>query len=714
MVRNMIKRKQRIIIAIVVAVMVAAQALPSGVAAGASAAAFDASALGADGPAATELRMRAGVPGFTCGGTAYESPAPLPAGGVLFLPLRAAAEAFGASLAYAEQPGADAAPPAAGRNYPLITGSFMGREFIFGADEDFYTVSGAAEKLPERLMIAGGVAYVPAYAFDKCMGTETAYDAETGEVSIWLGDDGRVTDLSAMLGEIKEAAVADSYYNWRINIPRKSLLVSSSFNGDEVLIYSPLRNALIEIAVRPGYGRTADYYMENMGDISEDMYVESAEIVKAGGSVCVQAILFDGGDVAVTRLYPRGRQEYIATVYVLNDGDGYGGFGTSDFLVDNPYTKIVESFELRGVGAGERNVRDLTKVKGDRIEYLHYLDIPESKTLLTPWSISILPAWSVLLESEEDGILAVLGADGNENVSVRVEEMPPQVAAGEYLENYADLEAARYNPGAYSLIESRVSEKNGDMILDISYILSYGGKSYVICERLVPKGELLFRVLLKASKQRFDIRKEIYLDIIDSFETRLPGNSPLAKYLAKQSAELKKMRISAGDGPAEVGGAALNWSSRLPGGWITDGGSWYSDVSSDAGIYIDHVFLDEGEDALENEDILWLLEEADADVPKDAVFGKNAYTAITYARELDHDLCVCRYPGVPMSGCVYIYESDEGAYVIYTEIPYIYDNPLNRAGFEMFLKEFCAGENYVKLKAGAQESGKPKRPVAVG
>ena len=712
----------------------------------------DLARLIAAGPAAVELTMRPGDEGFICEGLAYASPAPVWIDDSLFLPFRAIAEAFGAEITYSESSdpdfasaGNDGAGGDDARGFPEIKGVFMNNEFIFAVGADHFMLNGADVGLSEDLRIIDDTAYIRAPVFDLCLGVKTLYDAEANAITIWLEDDGGIRDLSGLLGEIRETTVGDSYYNWRIDVPIKSMLLSSSFRGDEVLIYNQLRNALIEIIVRPGRGHAPEYYVANSEEISDDFYVESAQAVGTGASAYVQAVLYGYGTVGLSRVYPRTRYDYIATVYALEDEYGYASFDAEDLMGNNPYSKILDTFIIQDFKTNGSDIKDLSKVVDGKIEYTRYLDSPDNSVLLMPWSIAAIPTWDVLYESEAIDVVTVLGDGADENLTVTVELMPAEVTADEYMDNYEALNAARFNADAYQPIDSKTGMIGDRKFLDISYMLNGNDVSYMFYERIIPSGGALYRLRLKTAKLRFEHMRITYLEMLDSFEIHTDGANKTSDYLARQDAALRKLWISDSEEPADVGGGVNIWRSMLPGDWIDTkkwdaastlyGISGYVEPSVEAYIFVyfesyeDIDFAGAGEVARISsmEYAQSLTEEAydnedgfEIGNPEPARFGSNDYAGIHYSRNAEDIDYSEQFPGYPLSGDVYILAESSGIYYIYAEIPFVFDTPLNRLGFKMFLERFRVLNGYSEQRAAvssdtvSDEDAKKTRTGAVG
>ena len=687
------------------------------------------------GASPVELTMSPGVAGFLCDGEAFASPAPIWLDDALFVPLRAVAEAFGASIDYLEQ-GEDRAgsagsadstsgsvrPPVSELGWPRIKGEFMANEFAFSFDAGYILLNGEAVDFPERLRAIDGVTYVPLRILDLCLGTVSTYDGAQDSVTIRLADDGNIRDFSDLLGEIREAAVGDSYYNWRIDVPRKSMLVSSSFNGDTVYIYSPLRDALIEIIVRPSEGRSPEYYLEDHDAISEDYYVIAAQVVGSGAAAYVQAILGDyyGDEAALARIYPRRRYDYIVTIIAMPDMNGDYLINPRDFYFDNPYSRILDTFDTRWPDTGEGNIRDLAKVIDGRIHYINYIDIPGNRSLLTPWAISVLPEWGFVHESFlGESIITVLGDYENEiSLTVAMERMPPQVTADEYLDNYPDIMAAKFNRDALRIKDIELRDMDGAKVLDYSYeLLLEDGEKYIYYERLIPAGAALYRLRLGAPEPVYQKSEADFIGAIDSFETNA-GDLPLiAKYLESHAEAIDTLRIADFDEPAPVGGADVKWSSMLPGGWL-DSGGWYSvavigyeglgyyDLATGARVFAQYELYDDEEMEYFGDEIITSIDYAQylydevsdlSDImgilfyePELVSHGGYEFAMIGYSSETEYFDFDQHYPGLPVVGNIYLLADEDGVYFIFIEIPYVFDTPLNRLAFDMFLDYFTA------------------------
>ena len=672
----------------------------------------------------TKIRMRPGAKGFTCNGANGDSPEPKWVDGVLYLPLRAVAEAFGAYIGYSEGSGADA--------YPRITCKFKNRVFVFTPGAANLAIDGAESALEARDIKIGDATYVPASVFDSCMGTVTVYDGASDSIEICLNDDGRIRDLSEFLGEISESTVGNSYYNWSIDIPKKSILISATFNSDEITIYSPLRNAIIDITVTPSEGYPPEYYAENPDALPGIFHAESVEIVGTGHSRYVQTTQFGYGATALMRFYPRKPYDYSVTIHVLPDENGELAFQPYDFSLENPYTKILDSFQISNTVAGGRNFKDLSSVVDGKVEFINYLNIAESPSLLVPWTVSIPPQWRVLYDRYSvsntlgASIRTIVGEDDDENLTVSVELNRDSMTIDDYYHDYVETVGARYNTGYYEQMDCGQKKLNGYDCLDLSYKISEGPRSYIFNERLFAVGKLLYRARLKTPERSFNADKNKYLGILDSYMVNPGDTDKILPYLLKQYSLLDKRRLSGEDGAVEVGSRQQGWGSKLPGQWLLlpqSGQSFfgldtdaYCDITTGADILVTNVPVEIDEDDM-------MFDEPPADAPDMVVFGDNAYTESTFDEPFDIDPYDCDYPGFATAGAMYIYNCGEGAYIIITQIPAIYDTPFNTYAFEQFLTEFqvkpqpgAAGKSRisnVSENAGSQAAG-PSRIGAVG
>jgi len=424
----------------------------------------------------------------------------------------------------------------------------------------------------------------------------------------------------------------------------------------------------------------------------------------------------------------------MVTAYVLPDDITGMPYDADKFNEDNPYSRMLDTFELRAPDPGDRRARDLSTIKNGRIEYERYLEVRDTGTLTIPWTISVHPDWDILDESDNITILTILGGDEGEYLIVSVEDMPPQVTGDEYFENYAELEADRFNKEAYGLIGCEVSHTDAWDVLDISYTLkpSPDGDAYIIYERLIPIENVLYRLRVLTDTQRDKFMGDTYREIIDSFQIRADVVPEITRRLSRNENALKKLRISKGDEPAAVENKKEQWASALPGEWIEldirtarsmqidAEGYYYLPTNANLVVLADNVadFI-----RLLNDDME--LKERDIDVsgPEEAVFGDNNYQKYTYTRPSFSDPYNAVFGDLPYTGDIYVYSNKDDVYIIAFEISYIFDTPANRTGAEMFLTEFCAGEEYITRAESAKgdgangdgaETDKPKKAGAVG
>ena len=719
---------------------------------------MDLSGLSIAGPDAVELIMRPDETGYSCNGIKYSSPAPLWIDDTLFLPLRAIAEAFGAEIAYIEnaeslaayavaattaavsvssEASAAAAVSAApsmlppGLEFPLIIGIFMGKVFLFSFDAEQFSLNGHAKELPERIRNIGDVTYIPARALDACLGAKTSYDGVLNTVAILLENDGGIADLSEMIGEILEGAVGNSYFNWRIDIPPKSMLYASSLSSNSILIYCPMLNAMIEVEVRPSSGHTADYFMDNQYEITNEYMILSARKVGSGRSAYIQAILMDYYRLTgISRFYPRAQYDYLITCYVLNDDNG-DMYDMRNLFLDNPYIDLLDTFQIMELDPSDNNVRDLSTIKNGKINYTYYLDIPEAKMLLTPWSADMLHEWVLFDEgSYFNNLYAVLGKDFDENLTVTIERMPKQVTVDEFFKNYADIDAARFNSDAYEFLDSSYTKIGGNDILDIKYSLSSGEEVFIFQERLIPFGDILIHARIKAPEETFNKNEGTYENILESLEIRAEDFPYILEYIDKQILIIDMIRISDSDEPVRVDDPEQKMRSMLPGDWlklddllgpvsIGPNEFGFFNIATGARLYATYIKYDSDEvvhtedgqlfSSIEYAEYLLegvddIIDTMDFSEPEPVAYGEYSFAKISYSVEPDIDIIPEIYPGFPHNGNIYILTDENGAYFIFTEIPYVFDSPLNRLSFEMFLENFRAGDKY-KESADAASSG---------
>jgi hypothetical protein len=521
------------------------------------------------GSAGVSISMQLDRRGFAYEGGQNDSLPPALLDGALHLPFRPVAEAFGAWLIYRSAPEDGSAGAA-------VEGAFMDRRFRVAFGESRFTLNGGEiETAGSALRLIGGSAYIPASVLDACLGTVTSLDAATGSVLVYLADDGSVKDLSELLGEIKEASIGNSYLGWMMDVPKKSLLVSSSFSGSEVRVYSDIIGALVEVSVAPSEGRRLEYFMDNRDEISDDMDVEDASIKSGGAGESgryLEATLSDYYAAGIKRLYIRDGKLYsVAVMAYPQDAAGASDPDVSMFTGDDPYSALIATFRLRFQGGA--SVMDISKVADGKLAFENYIDIPESGKRVMAWSISILPTWYEMYGTVNDDIFALLGEDDRENVAVTIYKPNDIAEIDDYFRRFRSIEAANYNEELYQLVSGRTFEFKGDRALDLVYKISDGEEIHVFMERMIRSGKLVYDITLRAPEERYEEERETFAEILDSFEIGADGRGAIDTNLTKQTAAARAARLSKTDGAAAVGGEKGSWSSELPGYWAKARGS---------------------------------------------------------------------------------------------------------------------------------------------
>jgi hypothetical protein len=534
---------------------------------------------GVAGGDSIDISMTLGERGFTYGGQRYDSLPPLSIGGAAHLPLRAVAEAFGAWLIFRPA-------PAAGSVAAAVEGAFMDRSFrlVFGADS--YTLDGEPVDAPGGAMrLVDGSAYVPLAVFDGCMGTSAAVDPGDGSISIRLSDDGSIKDLSSLLGEIRESRIGNSYFGWMMDVPKKSMLVSSSFSGNEVQIYSDIAEALIEVSVIASDGRRLDYFLENQDEISSDFEVHDASIKGSGSERHVEAILTDYYSVGLKRIYISDGRQYSATILLFpQETPTYGEPDFSVFTGDDASSTLLDTFRLRYQPDGASTL-DVSKVVGDKLRYDSFIDIPESDRMIKSWSISILPDWYEMYSTTADDIFTLLGGDDSENVAVTIYRPNDIAETDSYFRKYRSIEADNYNEELYRLVRGSNIEYRGYRAIDMTFMLSDGEAIHAFMERMIRVGRLVYDITLRTTEERYESDGDKLREILDSFEIGADGRDEIEANLTKQASAARASRLSKTDDAVSVGDGRGGWTSSLPGYWTKDGVFWATYPFASAGAF---------------------------------------------------------------------------------------------------------------------------------
>ena len=608
-VRRRLGTARKAAIALPVALAVLLACLPA-TASGARAGAAVAAVAPADASADTSvvLRMKLGEPGYASGpapadgaGAAYACPPPLEIGGALLLPLRAVAEAFGAQVDYIDpspEGGSIAASAGAGEAapYPRVECLFMGNASSLAVDDG--TVGTAAlasslngEPLPQGMhaRLVGDTAYLPAPAFDLCMGTSTDYGQAAGDISITLADDGSIRDLSGLFGEILESRVGNSYFKWSIDVPRKSMLAETSFNGSEAMVFCMSKYVTIQVSVSPAEGMTLEALREEAfagfdypslsgmpgpsspsspSSPSGQPGQPSQPGQPGQGARFIEQVEASYFTASLTRVYVRSGYVYIVevTVYPM---ESEGRYVADETLFDEggEFRALADTFAL-GPFDGSAPVFDISKVQGDFMEYVCYVDVPESDRRIRCWSVSAMPSWFELSTPTDDECVAVLGQSGGERFSAKAYMPDAGEGAGGpqgAISGFAREAEQMFNPAVFTMDGERQFDFDGRPASEIAYTLREGGAAYSYVERRILAGGIVYELSLRTTERRFRAREQEYMGVLDSFKVGVAGQEALQSYLARQAAAARRLRVSPGDAAAAVGGDG--WKSSLPGYW---------------------------------------------------------------------------------------------------------------------------------------------------
>ena len=625
---------------------------------------------------------------FDCNGQLYDSPKPIIIGDTLHLPFISIAEAFGAQIK---------SNSLSKGHEELLTGTFMENQFEFNIAKEGFVLNGETIPTSEKqyLCYEQDTLYIPAQIFDACMGTKTTFTSDTGSISIYLVHDGNIQDLSGLLDEIQENKVGNSYFRWHMAIPRKSVLVDSSFNGNQVSIFNELKGILIEISVTKNEVRKLDYFLDNIDELGDE-YILDASIKGTKSNRYIEAIFSDGYISGMKRVYLKGKTLYCVSASSFQYEDYQEADDDALFEPENDFTKLLDTFKANAFDADGQTL-DLSKVRDNQLRYENYVNIPESNKILVPWSIMIPADWEESSVTVDDDIVTEFNEGKNENLYVVLLKPNDYENQKDYFKNYKEIEADFYNPELYQFRSGKMFKYQGYDALDIVYSLKINGKTFIFMERSILVGDLLCFLSMKTTERLYKNELETYQRIFNSLEIQPEEMKGLETNLKKQAATRRKMRLSNEDAPVRVKNAEFGWSSMLPGYWaketMMDYLEYYYNSKGSPTIYVESIDMAEEPDAADwgIEDYMdhyvsgnqWNI----SDEPEMTLetFGENQYSKIAFRFEVE-------YLDSPYSAAFYILQTEERQYIIRTMIAEIHESQKNLSDFELFLKEFSADE----------------------
>ena len=674
------------------------------------------------------VKMSLGEPGFEYEGGKYDIPAPYLSEDVLFLPFVELAEVFGAEVRHepeAEgganelnqggatalyQNGATALYQDSANNGTII-GRFHSNTMIIEPGSDEYLINNEKINLPGALQTTNGILYVMADLFDGFMNTVTLHDAETGGIIVFLSDDGNVTDLSELLGEVPTKRIGNSYFGWVMETPRKSIITSKSWNSDSVQIFNELRSVVIDVHVGNNTGMTYEEFQEELTPPGSRGFLTDISIEGFGAARYIEALSVTYDSVSITRAYLRPKYTYTVSITAIQ---GYG-YESSHEIFDDPeylkeakdYMGILDSFEIRMFGMDEPGIFDISNIVDNKIKYKSVISIPESSKKVNCWSMDINPEWGITSSSVYNDIYTIMRDAVNEAGMEVVIYKPYDIEELEnYFINYEEEETNNLNPELFNFIEGRNFLFNGYEALDIEFTLSYADTVELHYERSIRFKDIVCQIFLHMPIEQFEGDRESFLEMIDTFEFDISNLEAVDRNLSRQNTRRSRQRVSKDDEMAVVKNEYANWSSELPGYWIEEqayyDSSEFSNPRNSAGIYVEAL---DGPLSSAKEYFLWMLEyddgydngyggedsdEGDYEyIHKDVSIKINGKDAIRYTLLYD--------PGTRVTDVeyfdVYLVGDGEESYMITMMISYIFLSEQNKNELENFAQSFLCGND---------------------
>ena len=642
---------------------------------------------------AVDIGMTVDEGGFTHQGAEWPSPPPVRINNTVFLPFISIAEAFGAAVNLVTERGSETT---------TATGSYMDDTFSLKSASNTVMLNGVASNHTPVPRVIDGVFYIPADLFDMLLKTETTY-GDGNLLNIHKEHDGSIADLSALLGEITTEYVGNSYYNWSMAVPRKSVIVSASFTGNQISIYNKVHDILIDVAVSPKEaGETLESLLENADQMGDGGLIEAA-IRGTSPNRYLEMTHSDYFSVTVGRIMIKPKMIYSVSITVLREsGSGYRTSAEIALESREKYAEFINSFIIASF-PNDGKTSDLSNVVDNKLLYENYTNIPESPRILVPWSIRIQPDWEENEKTAEENLYTAFRRGEYEQFYVLILKPNSFEKLEEYFEKYEIMENENYNPKQHKIISGELADFFGNRMLDLVFTIEESGETTYYRERTIQVGEFALFVGFEAPEDLYQKNMKEYAEILNTLQINYGDFTALNKNLERQASIRNKERLADTDKLTVVENQTDGWSSKLPGYWRKSDTvynlSYYTNYRSSQSVTV--VAFDKEEDVAVYGDVEELISSyyfSMMDVPDreemlkelepvSVEVGKNRFTKFRLSFDPEEG-------DVKYIDEIYAYESEKMIYLIGYSIAERHTSEKNQKDFETFLKNFAiTGKN---------------------
>jgi hypothetical protein len=438
-----------------------------------------------------------------------------------------------------------------------------------------YTVNDSKRNLTAAPASIKGEIMVPANLITDNFGGKLSYDKSKKSYTLVLDDDGAISDFSAIIGSIGKPRVGNSHFNWTINIPKGSQIVSTSFSSKSVSIENMQNELSIDVDVGLDEGKKLEDIAKDIKDKKDeynsefpgkvlDVYVNtsvSPQCVEVLGNIY-------GKGATLQRIILVKGLKYKVSVSSLTETN-------AKKIKDKPVLMgIVNSFKL-GYTGSIRDVYDISKVKPNKMA-----SFTDS---LYGFSMDVFPEWDVIKNflnyNSSDSYSLRVGAGYKEYISISPENVGKIEDIDEYLNDIKTKNEALYNPKYYSFIEKQTIDLQKYKIYKLVYSLQYKENKYIFEDNYIMEGNVLFDIGLKCPEAKYLKEKDKFKTILETIKYDPKFSEDDIKKMLSSSENTKALsKIGNDDKLTDFESKDSKWKLKIPGYWtiIPD----YEDIST--------------------------------------------------------------------------------------------------------------------------------------
>ena len=485
--------------------------------------------------------------------TEIKAEKPYVSSNILYIPLRAVLESFGAEVNWLGTGKINIIFRDA--SVDLTVG-----KVIFYKNQTEMTLTAPPKMKNNSIMI-------PVEFIKQCFDIDITNGTKPDQTILTLNNDGALTDLSFLIASLNNAKVGNSYFGWSMSVPKGSRIVSETFNSKNVQIENEQQSISIDITIDTKDGKTIDKYYNEIKDnpyeVLKSNLIDSSLNLKAIPAY-IELLYTNMYDEAVyRRIYADDKYFYNITITSFDKSN-------PNKLKNDKYLKdMMNSFRL-GYKGDVSDTTDLSKVQYGLSKYENYITSDATGKKYYTWEMSILPEWDVLQTDGMEPYITEIGInkkDFKEKISIEVTNAKGETDVVKYGKMIESFYNSNLNPQLYKLNKADVSQFAGIKTYNMVYDVKLGKTQYRYDESFLISGGLVYDITFKSNVDSFEKKKESYKKMLETFKSSSKDNSIFITEMDKYTFNLDKNRIGKDDKPVLYENKTIGWNITIPGYW---------------------------------------------------------------------------------------------------------------------------------------------------